>query len=664
MAVRNESTIIRRALAAAAPILDGACICDTGSNDGTPDIARDWLTAHKIPFRIVSHPWTDFGINRSAALQEAAQFADQEEWPRAHAYWLLLDADHELMIDPAFDRTALHAPAFSLKQRTRHLEYWNLRLARADVAWSAVGRTHERYVAPELPAFEPLHTLSIRDHGDGGSKTDKFTRDIEWLSATLADTPDDPRTLFYLAQSYRAVNEPLKALLLYRRRIAIDDGHSEVWYSKLGIGQILAEGGDFGLAVRALTEAREADRTRAEPLYELARLYRRHGEFDKAMALADEGRTLPLPDRGFLVHADVYEQGLPLEFALAAARTPRAAAEFDACERVSLGRDQPATAVDAARLAETVYVSSLEGLRFLPIHPATEATYRPCNPSVTQTADGYVMICRTVNYEQRRLNYRSLAPDQVYRTRNVLMRLATDFRVLDQHEITIEAPPIRETRIRGLEDCRVVAASDGLMFTCCTTDRHPAGSVQQSICRLDSTGRVTSHQPLVGPFDGTPQKNWLPFIGDAGRLRAIHSYDPLTVLTIDPDSGVYSVEREVAQSVNGSHWRGSAGPLRWPGGRSPGWLVLVHEVVHRIGADSGYERIYLHRFVEYDDSFTLTRLSRPFMFAHKGVEFACGMTMTHDGNNLVLGLGMEDREAYMARIDVARVEGLLEARRP
>jgi hypothetical protein len=371
-----------------------------------------------------------------------------------------------------------------------------------------------------------------------------------------------------------------------------------------------------------------------------------------------------MPDRGFLVHADVYEQGLTLEYAMAAARTSRGAAEFAACERVSLGRHHAAATVDAARLAETVYVPSLDGLRFLPLRPATEAPYRACNPSLTQTADGYMVICRTVNYEQRRLNYRSLEADDILRTRNVLMRMDNDFQLLDQHEITIDTPALRDTQVRGLEDCRVVSTGDQLLLTCCTVDRHPAGGARQSICRLDPAGRVTSHQPLAGPFDATPQKNWLPFVDDDGRLLAVHSYDPLTLLTLDPETGAYAVEREVAQAVNGSHWRGSAGPLRWPRGGKREWLVLVHEVVHRIGADGGYERIYLHRFVAYDDGFALTRHSGPFVFAHKGVEFACGMTMAHDGAGLVLGLGMEDREAYVARIDAARVEQLLEAGRP
>jgi hypothetical protein len=380
------------------------------------------------------------------------------------------------------------------------------------------------------------------------------------------------------------------------------------------------------------------------------------------MQLADEGRQIPRPDHGFFVHADIYEQGLTLEYALAAARSSHYAAASADAERISLAKNLPAATVEAARLAQTVYVGSLDGVRFLPIRPAMDANFHACNPSLTPTDDGYVVVCRTVNYEQRRLNYRSADADHVLRTRNVLMRMALDFSVLDQHEITLDEMPLRDSRIRGLEDCRLVSVDGQMVLTCCTMDRHPAGGPRQSVCRLDSTGRVTQHRPLVGPLDGTAQKNWLPFVGDRGQLLAIHSYDPLTLLAIDPDTGVYTIEREVLSPVNGSQWRGSAGPVRWPR-RGIEWLVLVHEVVHRIGADGGYERIYLHRFAAYAEDFTLLRLSRPFVFAHKGVEFACGMAIAHDAAHLVIGLGMEDREAYMARLDLARVEQLLEAAR-
>ena len=47
-----------------------------------------------------------------------------------------------------------------------------------------------------------LDELLIEHHADGGSRAHKFERDRVLLEEALADDPDDPRTLFYLAQTY------------------------------------------------------------------------------------------------------------------------------------------------------------------------------------------------------------------------------------------------------------------------------------------------------------------------------------------------------------------------------------------------------------------------------------------------------------------------------
>ncbi len=672
MIVRNERAILERCLDAACPLLDAAVICDTGSSDDTPALAEAYFRARQIPARICHHRWQDFGANRTAAIDEAACLVAELGWSLDRTYWLFLDADHEIALTPAFERRSLTADAIVLRQHAGDLRYWNLRLARASLGWSAIGRTHERYSCASSPRYEQLATAWIHDHSDGASRVDKIARDIAWLTAQLAETPQDPRVLFYLAQSYRAAGDPLKALVLYRRRQALrahaqEVSEAETWYSGLCIGQILAGTDHAELAAAALTQTAAADPARAEPLYELSKLALRQNRIEDAVAYASRGRRLPRPDAVMhFVHADVYEHGLDLQLAEAAIGTVHAETGFAASERVALSRLAPDTAIEAARRFAVCYVSPLEGVEYLGLQPAIEEGWRPCNPSLLRTADGYTVICRLVNYEQRRLYYRSLDGSGVYRTRNVLMHLDRAFNVLDQDEISLDTPPLRDAAVRGLEDCRLVATSQGLAFTCATVDRHPSGRVHQSICTLADDGRVVTHHPLVGGFDDTVQKNWLPFVTGDGPIRAIHSYDPLTILRFSSAHGQYDIEPPVACPVNGSRWRGSAGPIGWPGpttSMSDRQLVLVHEAVRRQGSDGQWERVYLHRFVEYDASFHLTRISRPFVFAHKGVEFACGMAAAHGGRDLIVTLGIEDREAHLARIPFWRIDILLNTTR-
>jgi hypothetical protein len=263
-----------------------------------------------------------------------------------------------------------------------------------------------------------------------------------------------------------------------------------------------------------------------------------------------------------------------------------------------------------------------------------------------------------VNYRQRRQSYRAIDEDGIVRTRNLLLRFDRDFACVARHEVTLDEAPLRPTRVRGLEDCRLATVGGRIMMTCATTDRHPSGRLHQSLCVVEEGGRVAHHVPLVGAFDGAVQKNWLPFAGPDGALLAIYGYDPARVLRVDVASGRYDVETECGADLRTSVWRGSAGPIVWRADRR---LVLVHEVVPRQGPDGGWERVYLHRFVEYDSAMRLRRYSRPFVFAHKGVEFACGMAPAHGDEAVVVSVGLEDSQAYLVRLAAARGDAQLSA---
>jgi glycosyltransferase involved in cell wall biosynthesis len=660
MIVRNEARTIKRCLSAARPLIDAAVICDTGSTDDTIAHTKRWLQTAGIPSAVVEHAWQDFGTNRTTALREAGAFVTGLDWDLQQTYWLLLDADLELVIENGFDPQTLRAHAIALRQEGGGCVYWNLRLAKAHLPWRAVGPTHEYYDCGQPGQGQRLEGLWIRDHGDGGSKGDKFSRDIALLNEALARDPGNPRTLFYLAQSYRATGDRIRALALYHRRIAAGGWHEEVWYSKYAIGLLHAGTGAVDAATAAFLDAQAADPARAEPLCELARLYRHHDRFEEAASFAERGRQIPFPsERWLFVHRDIYDYGLDLELARTAWRTADPARGFDACERLALSREVPEEVAAEARRLVLSYVRPLEGVEFLRLNPALPPHFQPCNPAVLRSPSGYLVNCRAVNFEQRHLRYRIRDGGPVYRTCNVLLDLDEAFRVVREQPVTIDEPPLRVSRIQGLEDVRLIRWRDRLLAICATADRHPSGHVHQSLCELDASGRVISHEPLVGSLDGRTQKNWLPFEGPSGELQAIYGYAPLTILTICPRTGRYEVACQIESPVRSEDWRGSAPPIAWPGPDGTRRLVLIHQAVDRRGYDGRWERVYLHRFVEYDESFALQRASRPFVFGHQGVEYSCGMTLDHARSALIVAIAIEDGQAWLCRVPVARVEAEL-----
>ena len=83
--------------------------------------------------------------------------------------------------------------------------------------------------------------------------------------------------------------------------------------------------------------------------------------------------------------------------------------------------------------------------------------------------------------------------------------------------------------------------------------------------------------------------------------------------------------------------------------------MLVHEVVHF----PENRRCYLHRFLYLDENFKITKVSKPFIFQHIGVEYCWSMTLDHTESELILPIGIEDREAYLCFVDLDTIRSLL-----
>src|SRR5438552_11766558 len=73
MIVRNEAHVLERCLDAARPLIDAASLCDTGSQDGTAELAASWLSRRGIPGLVHHHEFRDFGHNRTLSILAAQE---------------------------------------------------------------------------------------------------------------------------------------------------------------------------------------------------------------------------------------------------------------------------------------------------------------------------------------------------------------------------------------------------------------------------------------------------------------------------------------------------------------------------------------------------------------------------------------------------------------
>lgn len=336
--------------------------------------------------------------------------------------------------------------------------------------------------------------------------------------------------------------------------------------------------------------------------------------------------------------------------------------EFDAgrraCERL-LSTPLPEQTECLVRANRTWYTPRLDTLarcRLVPINvlPA-EPGWSTFNPTLLEHDGQLLAVVRSSNYQIVDGRYQMPAADggQI-RTRNRLVRLASDLSVVDVR--TLAGPDYPKTGyvVTGLEDCRLRHTENGIGVSATVRDVGPFvdGRCRIATADLDvDTATLTNLRVLDSLAITKDEKNWMPVEGRGGWLYACRHNGH--VMSVDADqalAGGWQLCRRSPSPVVATRFRGGSQlvPFR------DGWLAVVHEVAL---IDSG-QRAYEHRFVWFDNALRLARVSQPFTFLiTRGIEFAAGLAVMDD--RLVVSFGVRDAEAWLAELQPEDVWQLL-----
>src|SRR5262249_5245852 len=145
--------------------------------------------------------------------------------------------------------------------------------------------------------------------------TKKYLGDVETLKGMDLN---DPRSVFYLAQSYTGARQIDKAIEMYRKRATMGGWSEEIYFSLFQIAALKEARRDpWEEIIAAHLAAYESRPSRAEPLWALAVMYndRKHPVLAEFYARA--ACMIPRPTDCLLVMESVYEYRAADELAAA-----------------------------------------------------------------------------------------------------------------------------------------------------------------------------------------------------------------------------------------------------------------------------------------------------------------------------------------------------------
>lgn len=321
MIVKNESAIIRDTLEniiSHVP-LDYYVISDTGSDDNTADIIKQFFDEKGIQGEIHYDEWVNFAHNRNCALQHAQGKTD---------YVLIFDADdrfegnfvlpEELTSDRYYFRIANSVTGANV--------YFRTLMFRNDGSFYWRGVLHEfveqrKKTVVEQKIFGDYYVISGR-FGARSNNPQKYFQDAQVLEKAFNSPEDEDlkdRYAFYTAQSYRDADMPEKAIEWYAKRANLGGWYEEVYYSLLQIALLKIElNASLNEIQNLLLATYEYRPQRAESLYHLARQLRLHDKIRLAYIYASAAVNIPLNKDILFVDHSVYEWKAKDELAVSA----------------------------------------------------------------------------------------------------------------------------------------------------------------------------------------------------------------------------------------------------------------------------------------------------------------------------------------------------------
>jgi glycosyltransferase involved in cell wall biosynthesis len=325
MIVKNERHNLPTVLNSVVGHINGWCIFDTGSTDGTQDYIKSFFLNAKIEGQLTESKWVNFAHNRNEYLKS--------DYVKQFDFILTLDGDEELLVHNPNWRENISMPfnLVEIREKTGH-SYWCPYLVSTNIKTTYESVTHEYLVINE-PNITPMKCKEIAViHHAKTELRGKSIRDINMIQRELDTNPNiRPFLLFryreYLAKSHQNLGNQSAAIENYKLALGVakDISNSDtvthklpkenIWVIIYQLGVNLVSSGD-STGIQMLWDAYNYYPSRAEPLGFLMWYYKEIGHIQEAIRCGSIAITIPCPLNDVLeVDQRIYDNVIPSQFA-------------------------------------------------------------------------------------------------------------------------------------------------------------------------------------------------------------------------------------------------------------------------------------------------------------------------------------------------------------
>lgn len=303
MIVKDEEQTLPRCLDSIAGAVDEIVIVDTGSADGTREVARRYTD------RVFDLDWPD-------SFAAARQFA----FDRASSEWVCwLDADD--VVQGAERIRGLTASADQsvggfywryVDGRDRwgntHCEFWRERCVRNDGSFRWTGRVHEVLVTEQSWQVVRSDAVVVEHRSPPERGLTRGRRNLALLERELAESGDKPsaRLLFYLGREYGSVGDLDRALDCLGRCVERSTWDDERYLAQLQIADLHRRRGSFDQALDADLRALKVCPHWPSAYFSLAQTYYYLRDWHKVIHWCEVGRAMPEPETLHLLNRAAY----------------------------------------------------------------------------------------------------------------------------------------------------------------------------------------------------------------------------------------------------------------------------------------------------------------------------------------------------------------------